>query len=110
MIRRIGLCLFTIAAIASSAAVAGRAETVLTHHVREASRSGLARSIGRLPANQTLQLDLVLPVRDRAGLDQFVKDVQKRNAVNELFDQVLHEKVLTFLEQHAVISEGTPAQ
>jgi trigger factor len=42
--------------------------------------------------------------------DQFVKDVQKRNAVNELFDQVLHEKVLTFLEQHAVISEGTPAQ
>jgi len=42
--------------------------------------------------------------------DQFLKDLQKRNAVNELYDQVLQEKVLDFLEKNAVISEGTPAK
>ena len=41
--------------------------------------------------------------------DQFLKDLQKRNGVNELYDQVLHEKVLDLIEKHAVISAGTPA-
>ncbi len=41
-------------------------------------------------------------------LDQFLKDLQKRNGVNELYDQVLHEKVLDLIEKNAVISEGTP--
>jgi len=40
--------------------------------------------------------------------DQFIKDLQKRNGVNELYDQVLHKKVLDLLEQHAAISDGTP--
>jgi trigger factor len=42
-------------------------------------------------------------------LDQFIKDLQKRNGVNELYEQVLHEKVLALIEQHAVITE-TPAK
>jgi trigger factor len=42
--------------------------------------------------------------------DQFVKDLQKRNGVNELYDQVLHEKVLDLIEKNAVISEGTPGK
>ncbi len=41
-------------------------------------------------------------------LDQFLKDLQKRNGVNELYDQVLHEKVLDLIEKNAVISEGAP--
>jgi len=41
--------------------------------------------------------------------DQFLKDLQKRNGVNELYDQVLREKVLELIEKHAVISPGTPA-
>jgi trigger factor len=40
--------------------------------------------------------------------DTFIKDLQKRNGVNELYEQVLHEKVLDLLEKNAVISEGTP--
>jgi FKBP-type peptidyl-prolyl cis-trans isomerase (trigger factor) len=40
--------------------------------------------------------------------DQFLKDLQKREGVPELYDQVLHEKVLDLLEKNAVISEGTP--
>jgi trigger factor len=41
--------------------------------------------------------------------DQFLKDLKKRDAVNELYDQVLHEKVLELIEKNAVISEGKPA-
>jgi len=38
-------------------------------------------------------------------LDKFIKDLQKRNGVAELYDQVAHEKVLAFLEQNARIEE-----
>ena len=37
--------------------------------------------------------------------DKFIKDLQKRNGINELFDQIAHEKVLTFLETNATITE-----
>jgi hypothetical protein len=37
--------------------------------------------------------------------DKFIKDLQKRNGINELFDQIAHEKVLTFLENNAKITE-----
>lgn len=42
--------------------------------------------------------------------DQFLKDLQKRNGVNELYDQVLHEKVLELIEKNAIISEAAPAK
>ena len=41
-------------------------------------------------------------------LEQFLKDLQKRNGVPELYDQIAHEKVLAFLEQNAKI-EDVPA-
>ncbi|HXF11321.1 MAG TPA: trigger factor [Desulfuromonadaceae bacterium] len=41
-------------------------------------------------------------------LDKFIKDLQKRNGVQELFDQVAHEKVIKFLEDNAKI-ETVPA-
>jgi trigger factor len=41
-------------------------------------------------------------------LEKFLKDLQKRNGVPELYDQIAHEKVLAFLEQNAKI-EGVPA-
>lgn len=37
--------------------------------------------------------------------EKFVKDLQKRNGINELYDQITHEKVLTFLENNATISD-----
>ena len=42
--------------------------------------------------------------------DQFIKDLQKRNGVNELYEQVLHEKVLELIEKNAAITEGAPAK
>ena len=41
--------------------------------------------------------------------DQFLKDLQKRNGVNELYEQVQHEKVMELLEKNAVLTE-TPAK
>ena len=41
-------------------------------------------------------------------VDKFIKDLQKRNGINEIYDQVAHEKVLNFLEINAKI-ENVPA-
>ena len=46
-----------------------------------------------------------LAVMYQIPLEQFIKDLQKRNGVNELYDQIAHEKVLTFLEKNAKIEE-----
>jgi kumamolisin len=73
-VQKFGRSLFTAAALAV-AVVAASAQSVMTHHVRDVVRNGHAQSNGRLPEAQSLNLDLVLPVRDQAGLDQFVADV-----------------------------------
>jgi len=75
MIRRVGLLMLTIAAIVSVLTLNSQAQSVLTHHVREAVRSGSAPVMGRLPANQTMHLDVVLPLRDQAGLTKFLQDL-----------------------------------
>jgi len=75
MVRRISLLLLTVAALLSLVTTNSHAQTVLTHHVREATRTGRSQAIGRLPQNQIMQLDLVLPLRDQAGLTAFLNDV-----------------------------------
>jgi len=47
----------------------------MTHHVRPEVATGRAQFVGQLPANQTLRFDMVLPLRDRAGLQSFVQEV-----------------------------------
>ena len=42
--------------------------------------------------------------------DQFIKDLQKRNGINELYDQIAHEKVLEFLEINAKIENVEAAK
>ncbi len=51
-------------------------QSLLTRHVREAVTNGQAQLVGKLPASQTLLFDIVLPVRDRAGVQDFVQEVQ----------------------------------
>jgi kumamolisin len=62
--------------------VSGVAQNVMTHHVRQAVLTGDARPVGRLPQNQELQLDLVLPLRDAAGLKSFLADVYNPKSAN----------------------------
>ena len=49
-------------------------QLLLTRHVRDEVAGGQARLLGRLPADQTLQFDMVLPLRDRAGLQSFIRE------------------------------------
>jgi trigger factor len=51
-----------------------------------------------------------LAMMNQVPFEQFIKDLQKRNGVNELYEQVLHEKVLEILEKNAKIEEVPPAQ
>ena len=52
-----------------------KAQSVMTRHVREVTVTGEAQSVGRLPAVQTMHVDIVLPLRDPAGLENFLKEV-----------------------------------
>src|ERR1700740_2644762 len=63
------LMLFTISGQAQP-------QLLLTRHVRDAVVNGQAQFVGQLPATQSLHFDIVLPLRDRAGLQNFVQEVQ----------------------------------
>jgi subtilase family serine protease len=73
---------FSLVAVLNFATSIGHAQSVMTHHVRNAVRNGQARSTGRASANQVLQLDLVLPLRDPAGLKTFLSDVYNPSSAN----------------------------
>lgn len=40
--------------------------------------------------------------------DKLIKDLQKRNGINEIFTQVRNEKVVDFLQQHAKLEDVKP--
>ncbi|GLQ42778.1 pseudomonapepsin [Dyella nitratireducens] len=69
-------------ALAFGASAVAHAGDVETHHVRETVHSNLAQQVGSLPAAKLMSLDVVLPLRDKAGLDAFVADVTNPNSLN----------------------------
>jgi subtilase family serine protease len=48
---------------------------MMTRHVRQEVTSGRAKFLNSLPGTQSLRLDLVLPLRDQAGLENFLRAV-----------------------------------
>ncbi len=48
---------------------------LLTRHVREVTLNGQAPIVGHLPANQSMRLVLVLPLRNQHELDTFLQDL-----------------------------------
>ena len=50
-------------------------QSLLTHHVREATMNGQAQYVGSLPATQSMRLVLTLPIRNQAALDSFLEKV-----------------------------------
>jgi kumamolisin len=80
--RNLGKAVFTTVAVVSILTTASLAQNVMTHHVRDAVRSGEATPVGRLPQNQLMQLDLVLPLRDPAGLKTFLSGVYDPKSAN----------------------------
>src|SRR5580700_8490285 len=51
------------------------AQSLMTRHVREANLKGQAQFVGRLPETQSMRIDIVLPLRDPAGLDSFLEEL-----------------------------------
>ena len=41
---------------------------------------------------------------------KFLKDLQKRNGLIEIYDQIMNEKVIDLLQQHAKIEDAPPAE
>jgi subtilase family serine protease len=77
VIRRLGVLLLTIVAIMSGTTIVSQAQSqsTLTRNVRDAVLNGEAKSVGRLPATQSLRLVFVLPHRNQAELDNFLRDL-----------------------------------
>src|SRR5262249_1060467 len=80
--RRISVFLLAIASLVSIGSISSQAESVMTRHVRQATLTGQARLVGHLPATQVLQLDVVLPIRDQAGLDSFLAELYSSSVPN----------------------------
>jgi kumamolisin len=78
---------FAFAAVISSMTAAAVAQSVLTHHVRDSVVTGEALYVERMSPSAVLQLDLVLPLRDPQGLDQFLAAVY--NPKSSVYHQFL---------------------
>jgi subtilase family serine protease len=63
-----GMLLFSMEAYA-------QAQPALTRHVRQEVISGQAQYLSPLPATQSLRLDIVMPLSNKAGLDKFLREL-----------------------------------
>src|SRR5579864_6113657 len=77
VLRRLDAALVLAALICLLPAEA-QAQNALTNHVRSEVTRGEARFLNAMPSTQSLRLDVVLPLRDQAGLDQFRREIEDR--------------------------------
>ena len=77
MIQRPTVFLLTIAGMVLGASIVcpAQPESLLTSHVPDLILNKQAPFVGRLPANQPLQLDVVLALRDEGGLENFLREI-----------------------------------
>ena len=119
MNRRICIMLFSIASFVSVGVLRSHASTLMTRHVREATVNGKARVVGHLPQTQVMQLDVVLPLRDSAGLDAFLADLYSSTVPNyrhyltpaeftEMFgpSQEQYDAVVRYVQEHGLAVTG----
>jgi kumamolisin len=82
LIRKVAVFCRAFFVIAPLAVSVAQAQTLMTQHTREAVRTGESRPIGRLPATHTLNLDVVLPLRDPEGLTNFLSELYNPASAN----------------------------
>jgi len=76
MIRRLVVILPAIVVMLSITIVCqAQPQALLTRHTRDVVLNGQAPFVGRLPATQSIRFDIVLAVRDQAGLDKFLQEI-----------------------------------
>jgi subtilase family serine protease len=80
--RIVGKFVFPIAAFLSIAITVGQAQSLLTHHVRQASQDGTARFIDRLPSSRNMNLVITLPLRNQDQLDQLLTNLYDPSGPN----------------------------
>jgi subtilase family serine protease len=78
MLRRVSTSVLSVAAVLAivTSICFAQPQTLMTRHVRDVVASGQAPLVGHLPATQTLRFDIVLPLRDRSGLQNFLQQLQ----------------------------------
>ena len=92
----------------------------LTHHVQDVVLNGQAKSVGRLPATQSMRIVLVLPHQNEAALGSFLKDLydpssssyRKFLTVEEFTSrfgpsQQDYDAVVSFAKTHGLAVVGT---
>jgi hypothetical protein len=75
LIQLLSLLLISLLLLVMPGRALAQARSLLTRHQREVTLNGQARLAGRLPATQSMQLDVVLPLRDEAGLLTFLQQL-----------------------------------
>jgi len=71
-----GLCVaLGLALVLVVTGTRAQAQSVLTRHVRDAVISGEARFLGPLSPAQSMRLDIVLPLRDQAELENLLQEL-----------------------------------
>lgn len=58
------------------------AESVMTRHMRDEVRSGAAQPAAQMSKSQSMNLDMVLPLSDSAGLTAFLADIYNPSSPN----------------------------
>jgi subtilase family serine protease len=77
MVRKLGGSLLVFVALVALASIVCQAQskTFLSSHVPGPVLNGEAKLVGQLPATQTLHFDIVLAMRHRAALEEFLHEV-----------------------------------
>ena len=74
--------LLTIVFLVSAGLVLAQAQSVMTRQVHQVVQTGQVTALWHVPAIQELQLDVVLPLRDPAGLDAFLVQLYNPRSPN----------------------------
>jgi subtilase family serine protease len=86
------VCAVTLLFLASYGQ-AQQSQPLVTRHVRDVVANGQAPLVGRLPATQSLHFDIVLPLRDRPGLQSFIRE--QNDPASPVFHQFLTPQEVT---------------
>lgn len=74
--RKARTLLLTITVLAGASIIGqARSQSLLTRHVRDEVANGQAKLLKGMSPSQSLRIDVVLPLRDRAGLESFLAEV-----------------------------------
>jgi subtilase family serine protease len=73
--RRLGLFSLALVATVFVVTINSHAQSMMTHHVRDLTRNGGAQAMGHLPVDQMMTLNIVLPLRDQAGLKTLLSEI-----------------------------------